>query len=70
VVRKLVLVVVVLALAGGSVVAYDAGRPGVPIAEINGSGTLRGWVFTYEGDVLCDDLVVNRATNAITCGEE
>lgn len=68
--RKLVLFVVVVALAGGTVVAHDAGRPADPVAEINGSGTLQGWRFTYEGEVLCDDLVVNRATNAITCGEE
>lgn len=68
--RKLLLVVVLVALAGGTVVAYDAWRPGEAVAEINGSGTLQGWRLTYEGEMLCDDLVVNRSTNTITCGEE
>lgn len=68
--RKLVLVLAVLALAGGTVVAHDAATPKDAIAQISGSGTLLGWTLTYEGETLCDDLVVNRSTNTITCGEE
>lgn len=57
-----------LFVAGAAVArAFDAGRPGTPMAEISGSGVLMGWTVTLGGVALCDELDVHRGDRTIAC---
>jgi hypothetical protein len=65
--RRLLAILLLLALLTTMAGAFDAGTPGTPRADIRGAGVLVGWTVTYDGFPLCDGLDVVPASREIVC---